>query len=57
MKPLLQLHVRPMLGATASVQVAPVSPLALHGVPRQAFKSVHIVLPVPAYAPLLQVQV
>ena len=56
-KPLLQLQEYPVFGATASVQVALVLPPVEHGLPVQAFLSVHDVVPVPVYAGLLQVQV
>jgi hypothetical protein len=47
MKPAVQLHVWPMLGATASVQVAALSPLAVHGFEAHSFLSVHEVVPEP----------
>jgi hypothetical protein len=46
-----------VFGATASVQLALVSPPLAHGFPAQALKSVHDVVPVPVYAGLLQVHV
>jgi hypothetical protein len=46
-----------MLGATASVQVALASPFAVHWFGTQPFLSLHIAVPVPAYAPFEQVQV
>jgi hypothetical protein len=45
------------LGAVASVHIAVVSPLSMQWLGAHAFKSPHIVVPVPVYAGLEQVQV
>jgi hypothetical protein len=46
-KPASQLHVWPVLGAAASVQVAPASPLLVHGLLAHSFKSLQVAVPVP----------